>query len=155
MLEAVQKGWFSNDYRLRSRGGIIAHLRVSSLRTRADLDMGSECYRFYRDGLLAGAFLLEQNGSVLARAEKPGILRSRFTVEFGGRKYDLAKSSVWTKNFVLHEDGKQIGTLRRRGFLIRRVRLDFPRAWPVAAQAFIFWLALVVWRREDAIAAGS
>jgi hypothetical protein len=35
------------------------------------------------------------------------------------------------------------------------MRLDLPIDCPLATQAFIFWLALVVWAREDAAIAGS
>jgi hypothetical protein len=153
MLEAIQRSWFSNDFRLLWRGEPVAELDVSTLRTQAHFEFRGERYRCYRDGLLTGAFLLEQDGSVLARAEKPSMFRSHFTVQLAGRNYLLKKRSRWRRSFVLYESEREVGYLHRSGFFVRRVRVDFPEEWPLAAQAFIFWLALIVWTREDAAAA--
>jgi hypothetical protein len=154
-MEAVQKRWFSNDFRLLRDGTVVAELDVAALRTRADLDVDGDRYRFYRDGALSGTYLMERAGHVLVRAEKPGMLRGRFTIHIRDRAYELRKQSAWGRTFVLHEDGAEVGTLRRRGFVIRRIQLDLPADWPLSVQAFIFWLALIVWRREDAAAVGS
>jgi hypothetical protein len=155
MLEAHQEMWFSNRFRLLLHGEVVGELRVSTLRARADLEIDGERYRFQRAGLVRGAFLMEREGRRLARAEKPSMFRSRFTVWLGGRSYQLQKVAVGKRSFVLLEDGTERGRLHRRGFFKRRMRLDLPVAWPLAAQAFIFWLALVVWTREDAAIAGS
>jgi hypothetical protein len=80
------------------------------------------------------------------------VFRSHFTVQIAGRDYLLKKPSAWRRSFVLFEDGSEVGYLDRSGFLIRRVAIDFPEAWPLATQAFIFWLAHLVWTREDAAA---
>lgn len=153
MLEAVQRGWFTNDVCLLWRGEALAVLNVSTLRTKADLEFRGERYRCYREGHLTGAFLLEQDGVVLARAEKPSVLRSHFTVQLAGRDYLLKKRSAWSRSFVLYENETEVGYLHRSGFFVRRVQVEFPEGWPLAAQVFIFWLALIVWTREGAAAA--
>jgi hypothetical protein len=98
---------------------------------------------------------MEREGRRLARAEKPSMFRSRFTVWLGRRSCQLQKVAPGKRSFVLLEDGTEVGRLFRRGFFKRRMRLDLPMDWPLAAQAFIFWLALVVWAREDAAMAAS
>jgi hypothetical protein len=105
--------------------------------------------------LSARLWAMEREGRRLARAEKPSMFRSRFTVWLGGRSYELKKVAAGKRSFVLLEDGTEMGRLHRRGLFNRRTRLDLPNDWSLAAQAFILWLALVVWAREDAAIAGS
>jgi hypothetical protein len=150
MLEAVQKNWFSNRFHLLWGDEVIGGLSLSNLRGKADLELGDERFRCYREGFLSGAFHLEQGGVILACAEKPGILQSRFSVRLEGRDYLLKKRSALRRTFYLLEGGDEVGSLHRSGFLSRRVESEFPAEWPLAARAFVIWLALVVWTREDA-----
>lgn len=155
MLEAVQKGILSGDFRLEREGEPIADLDVSTWGTRAGVRVDGVDYEMRREGLLSGDFVLEANGQTLARAEKPSALRSVFELSLGPRRYTMKKRSFFSSGFALLDGGRELGSLHRRGLLQRRVEIRLPDDWPVAAQVFVFWLAHIIWSREDAAAAST
>ncbi|MBW3571579.1 MAG: hypothetical protein KY467_10775 [Gemmatimonadetes bacterium] len=148
MIEAVPTGLFSNGFRLQQPHGTVAELHVSGWREKAEFAMHGGRYRLYRQGFASGAFVLEGNGRILARAVKPSAFRARFHVEVGGRTFELRRTA-WSGNFGLFDGGTQVGTIRRAGMFTRRAIIDLPGDWPLAAQVFVFWLALVIWNRDQ------
>jgi hypothetical protein len=148
VIEAVPKGWFSNGFRLQQAHGTVAELNVSGWKEKAEFDIAGGQYRLYREGWASGAFVLESNGKVVARAMKPSAFKARFQVEVGGRTFDLRRTT-WSSSFGLFEGDRQVGSVRRAGMLTRRAVIELPDAWPLAAQVFVFWLALVMWNREQ------
>lgn len=153
MIEAVPKGWFSNDYLLRQPHGTVADLDVSGWREKAEFDVAGGRFRLYREGMASGAYVLEQQGSVLARAVKPSAFQARFELQVGRRSFTLRRPRWWRSDFALFEGETQVGSVRRAGAFTRRTLVDLPAELPLAVQVFVFWLALVIWTREAAAAA--
>ena len=153
MIEAVPKHIFSNDYVLRGTDGRVAELDVSSWRERAEFVLDGATYRLYRDGM-AGPFVMERDGTVIARARKPSVFRNRFEIELPDRSCELRKTSLSGRRFGVFEGDRAAGEMAQAGFLGRRIRLSLPADWPAAIQVYLFWLALVIWNREAAAASG-
>lgn len=151
MLEAIPRGIFSNDFQLRHRGRVVAELDVSTWREKAEVEIEGVRYRLYREGLLSGAFVLERDGQVLAQAVKPSAFRSQFEVETVGRRFSVRKISMWSL-FGVFEGDSQIGSISQARWFTRRMHVDLPADWPIALQVFVFWLALLIVRREAAAA---
>ena len=152
MIVAVPKGWFSSDYRLQQPHGTVTEIDVSGWREKAEFEVHGGQYRLSREGLASGAFVLESDGKMLARAVKPSAFRARFQVQFGGRTFELRRGG-WSSNFGLFDGATQVGSIRRAGMFTRRAIIELPHDWPLAAQVFVFWLALVIWNRDQAAAA--
>jgi hypothetical protein len=149
VIEAVPKGWFSNSFRLQQPHGTVAELDVSQWREKAEFDVQGGHYRLYREGLASGAFVLESQGKVLARAFKPSAFRARFELEVGGRAFTLRRTRM-RSGFGLFQGERQVGSVQRAGMFTRRALIDIPDDWPPAAQVFVFWLVLVMWIRDQA-----
>lgn len=154
MLEAVPKGVFSNDYVLLSSGEALGELDVSVWRERAEFELAGVPHRLYREGMMSGAFVLERAGTVVARAVKPSVFRERFEVDLGGRPFTLRKLSLFSRTFGVFFGEQQVGSISRAGFFTRRALLELPPDWPPAFQLFVFWLALVSWKRNKRRSAG-
>ena len=92
MIEAVPKGIFSSGFHLQQDGRLIADLDASSWREKADVQIDGETFRLYREGMMSGAFILEWNGSTLARAIKPSVFSDRFELEVGSGRSRCARS---------------------------------------------------------------
>ena len=150
MIEAVPKGIFSSGFQLQKDGRLIADLNASSWREKADVEIDGEAFRLYREGMMSGAFILEWNGKTLARAIKPSAFSERFEMEVGKRSFTLRKESMWSRRFGLFEGEQQVGRVAPAGTFTRRVLVELPEDWPSSVQAFVFWLALVMWNREKA-----
>lgn len=151
MIEAVPKSWFSGDYRLRQPHGTVAELDVSAWREKAEFDIQGGHYQLYREGHPSRAFVLMRGSQLLARALKPSAFRSRFEVQVGGRTLEL-RPQGWRSDFILYDGAVPVGSVRRAGAFSRRVIIDLPDDWPLAAQVFVFWLALLIWNRQQAAA---
>jgi hypothetical protein len=150
MIEATPRHFFSNDFVLRSRDGIVASIDVSSWRERAEFELDGVPYRLYREGFASGAFVLDRAGLVVARATKPSAFRSRFEIEIQGQRFTLQKASIFSRRFVILQGDGEIGAIRPAGGFTRRTVLELPPSWSLAQQLFVFWLALVIWNRERA-----
>lgn len=155
MIEAIPGGLFSKDFSLHEQGRLLAELDVSSWREKAELEIGGTPYRLYREGLVSGAFVLESDDGILARAAKPSPWRHRFEVELGGRSYTLQRLSVFGRRFGLFAGDRQIGGVYPAGPFTRRTRIDLPVGWAPAVRVFVFWLALVLRMRDANAAAAS
>jgi hypothetical protein len=131
----------------------VAVLRTSAWRSRAELRMGGTSFAFLREPRW-GRFLLRAGDLQLASAEKPSIWRSRFEVRLGDVSLELRRAGFIRSDYVLIEAGAEVGRIRQTGLLRLGGSLELPADWPVPLQAFTFWLALIMWKRERAAAFG-
>jgi hypothetical protein len=148
MLEARPVGIFSRDFDIEAAGQRIATLHVSRWKEAAALAFEGRSYKLYREGVLSGAFLLELEGQVVARAVKPSVFRSRFELELDSRSYSLERASVFGKTFRLSAGDAGGGTIQRAALFTRKTAIDLPPDWPIPVQVFAFWLVLVIWNRQ-------
>jgi hypothetical protein len=148
VIEAVPSGWFSNSFRLQQAHGTVAEINLSGWREKAEFAIQGGSYRLYREGFASGAFVLEGQGQTLARAWKPSALRARFELEFPGHTFTMRRTGMG-RGFGVFAGERQVGSIRRAGLFTRRTIIDLPADWPPAAQVFAFWLALIIWRREE------
>lgn len=149
MVEAIPQGIFSKDFHLWRDGRPVAELDVSSWSEKADVDIEGVPYRLYRQGMMSGAFVLERDGQIIAQAHKLSALSDTFEIHADGRTLTLRKESFWSSDFGLFEGEQRLGGIAKAGFLTRRARVELPKEWPSPIQTFIFWLALLIWNREQ------
>lgn len=155
MLTAYARGFFQKTYEIRDDGNAAANLEASSWKEKAEVELDGKTYRFKREGAFSGPFLLLDVENVIAYAEKPSAFKERFEIFHYGKTYELRKRSIWKGTFNLEENGKVIGIVRPSGFLRRKALIDLPEELPLVLQIFIFWLALIIWKREQAAVAAS
>jgi hypothetical protein len=106
-------------------------------------------YRVYREALLSGPFVLEGQGGVVARAEKPSVFRREFVIRHAGHEYTLRPRSLWQRAFVLFDGSREIGSVAPKSAMTRKAAADLPDDLPLPVRAFIVWLTLISWRRAQ------
>lgn len=153
MLEAIPKGIFSYDFDLQQQNQLVGEVDTSLWREKARLELEDGPYLLYREGHFSGDFVLEHNGTVVARATKPSALFNTFEVDLSDRRLVLRKLSAWNRRFGLFEGDKQIGSIYPLGLFTRRTNIDLPGDWPLPIRGFLFWLALIIWKRQNQAAA--
>jgi hypothetical protein len=154
MLTANPRSWLSWDFTLAKDGNSLADIDLSSWREKGNLVVGNTAYRVYREGICSGAFVLESNGAVVARAYKPSAWTRRLVIEVGGVQFELKPQSAFTRSFRLLKGEKTIGTLSAASMWNRQMHVELPEDIPLLTRAFVVWLAVLLWRR-DAAAAGA
>jgi hypothetical protein len=153
MLEAVPTNIFSSNFRIQQDGNLLGEIETSIWRDRARLEIGEGTYLFYREGQFSGDFVLEHNGNVVARARKPSAFRNQFEVELPNQLLVLRKISWLNRGFALFDGERQLGSIYPLGIFTRRSNIDLPSEWPLPIRAFLFWLAFIIWKRQNAAAA--
>jgi len=153
VLEAIPTSLFSKNIRLQQKNELVGEVDVSVWREEARLELQEGTYELRREGFGSGDFLLEQDGKIVARATKPSIFQCSFEVDLPTRHVTLRKLSVWNRRFGLFEGERQIGSVYPQGIFTKRSSIDLPADWPLANRAFVFWLAFLVWKRQNAAAA--
>lgn len=147
MLKAVPMSWFSWNYEVADEAGMpVARLWIAPMRTKGTIEAGGFEYSVARDGL-AGPFLLEKSGVLEARAEKPRALYRSFDIQSGGRSFVLKARYTLRREFVLTENGIDLGTIAPEGALTRRARIDLPDDLPLPLRLFAAWLTIFLWKR--------
>ena len=126
----------------------MADVDISWWREQGTLTVEGVRYQMSRDGWMSGAFLLEREGSLVARAEKPSAFSRKFLVRYGDREYTLRGRSAFRRAFVLLDGSRQIGSIEPTGALTRKAMADLPASWPLPVRAFVIWLTMIQWRRE-------
>jgi hypothetical protein len=155
MLRAVPKNWLSTKYKVLEDDTTIAMVEPSSFREAARLTIKGSSYRAYREGLMSGAFILEIEGSILARAVKPSVFYRSFQVEHEGTQYILAAESAWTRKFVLSERGVRLGSVYPENAMTRKAVVDFPEEISLPGRIFMFWLVMILWSGDSDSASAS
>src|SRR5262245_14318386 len=155
MLSAVPKHWYEWNFHLHDDRRVVGEIEMSKWKEKATLVVNGECCQTYREGACFGAFVLECAGKIIAKAVKPSAFAKKFIVRHGPRELTLEVESAFRRTMVLFEQGIRIGTIAPESTFSRSARIDLPNSLPPIVQAFITWLALVLWKRgTDAVAIG-
>ena len=153
MLSAQPRKWYSWDFTLQdAEGRHVADVDVSSWRERGKVVLSGTEYRVRPEGL-RGPFVLEDGVSVRARARRTSLLGCAFEIEFEGDHYTLRKRSIWSHTIVLSQGAEELGTIRRAAWYKRGAHVDLAERLSPVLKAFALWLALLLWKRDDAAAA--
>ena len=149
MLQVVPTHWYSSDFTVRQASKPVADVDVSWWREKGTVTIEGVRYEAYRDGVLTGTFVLERNGAVIARAEKPSAFFRKYLVRHGDREYALNARSAFRRAFVLLDGTREIGTIEPASALTRGAIANLPDSWPLPIRAFVIWLTMIQWRRDQ------
>ena len=154
MLEAIPSNFFATRFHLQQDSRLLGEIETGLWREKARLELEDGTYELYREGLFSGDFVLERNSEVVARASKPSVRQSRFEVQLPDRRLVLSKPTwSWRRSFSLFDGEKKIGSIGPVGLFTRRTNIDLPDNWSLPTRVFLFWLAVIIWKRQQAAAA--
>ncbi len=149
MLRAAPVRPFSNKFSVHDGSEEVATLKIGWFSDNGFATVDGKDVRLSRERFFSGAFRLEIDGVVLARARKPSIFRNRFEVEIENARVHLDRESVISRSFVLRGGGETLGRIDPEFAFTRKARIDLPDDWPTALQLFVFWLVLIIWKRMN------
>jgi hypothetical protein len=147
MLTAVPKSWFSWDFRILDGEQTVAEIDLSIWGEKGSLTVERTSYQVHREAWMRGAFVLQANGAVLARAEKPSAFQRSFDIQHAGKRYRLRAGSVFGRSFVLLDGTRELGSVFLEQLFSRRACVELPAELPLPLRIFILWLVLLLWRR--------
>lgn len=147
MLKVIPKAW---SYAFSVTDGSESFAQAVDLswwRDKGELRIQGVIYRAHRDG---SSYVLESAAGVVARAERPRMLCREFVIEHSGHRYTLRAKSAFRRKFLLLDGESQVGSISAEGFFTRRAAVELPPELPLVLQVFIIWLAMTLWKHDDA-----
>lgn len=153
MLEAVPKGWLSNNYIIQQDGLPTVELHKNMWSEQGGWLLDDLQYTITRDGM-TGPFILLVNGAEIARAHKQSVWTKTFDLYYEDKQYLLKAKSVWTREFIVLFNDQIIGSVFHNSVWTRKFIIDIP-GLPLPLQLFVGWLALVMWQRDEAAAVAA
>ncbi|HKR09587.1 MAG TPA: hypothetical protein VJS39_10385 [Gemmatimonadaceae bacterium] len=149
MLEAIPTNVFAKNFRLEQDNKLVGELDPSIWRCKATLELEEGTYNLYREKFLGGDYLLEHDGTIVARAIKTHVFRDKYAIQVGNRVLEFKKLRWTSRKFGLFDGDQLVGGIYPRGIFTKRANIDLPQEWPLANRVFMFWLAFVIWKRES------
>ena len=148
MLRAIPKSLFSWDFDILENDENVALLDLATIREAGEIFIDGDEGKIYREGFASGAYILEIEEGALALAEKKSAFTRVFKIKSLEREFVLKPVSVFSQNFLLFEDGLEVGSIVRDFWLTRKCTVDLPSDLPLLVQLFFLYLVVIVWRRQ-------
>lgn len=149
-LQIVPTNWYDWKFRVTDGSQSVANLTVSGWCEQGALNIGASAYRINRESWMSGAFILEREDTVLARAEKPSFFRREFVIYHRDREYLLRPESLFRRAFVLLDSSQHVvGSITPKTAFTRTAAADLPDVLPLPVRMFIVWLTMLSWRRQQ------
>jgi hypothetical protein len=155
MLEIRAKSIFSLKYEILYAGQVLTIVNIGWWREAGKFKLDGEQYTVGRRGLANGLFYVEQDGELLASADKPSAIFNRFTVHYDDQEYELSRRSLFGRAFDLKLNGSRVGSMNPTSIFTRSAKVQLPDEISAPVQVFITWLVLVIWKRMRQSHAGS
>jgi hypothetical protein len=155
MLEVRAKNIFSSHYEILDAGQMLTTVNIRWWREAGKFKLDGEQYTVGRRGLASGLFYVEQDGELLASADKPSAFFNRYTVHHDNQEYELSRRSLFGRTFDLKLNDFPVGTMKPTSIFTRSAKVQLPSEIPAPVQVFIAWLVLVIWKRMRQSQAGS
>lgn len=148
MLHASPHNWLSKRYELSQGDRHLATLDLAWVREAGTLEIEGGKYELAREPGW-GDFVMRGDAGEVCRAAKPSVLRKRFEVTVGAETFVLEPEDFLHRSFALLNGGATIGHISRQSFFSRTAVVDLPQRLPRPVQAFLTWLVLLMWRRQQ------
>jgi hypothetical protein len=153
MLTATPTNWSIWNFAISDEGdNEIAQVTTGWFTGSANIEVDGVSYTASRQGIF-GDFVLDLNGEILISAKKPSAFSRSFTVSFGGREYILEAESAVSRRFILFDGDNEIGSIDPENMMTTDASIHLPEDLPHFAQTFIFFLAMILWKRGNNSAA--
>lgn len=147
ILEACPRSIFSWSFELFADGQPVTIMNMVWFREGGTFSWEGAHYTLSRESSWSGDFLLESDGRTIARATKPSAFRRRFEIHASDRTMTFEAASPLTRRFRLLENDRTIGSVAPKHALTRRCSVELPDDLSIPVQVFLFWLAVLMWRR--------
>ena len=149
MLKGSPGRWPSWNYSVEDEsGGHAGDVELAPIRERGVIRLSGTEHEVYRESGGRGVFLVK-GGSESLKAIKPSAFSGRLEIQSRSGHYVLDRKSPLRRERLLYQEGRVVGSIAFEGFS-RRVKIDLPDELPLELRMFVFWLTLMIWKREDA-----
>lgn len=148
ILEAEPTGWASWNTLIKSDGGPVTELNISAWKSRGSFQLDGQDFTIEPRGFWLHNAVLQRGGTVVAKAEKPALMRRHWVISSAGHRLELESRSWTGRDFVLRLGNQEVGRITRQGMTGRKISLTFPDNVPEILQVFLTYIVLCQAKRE-------
>ena len=131
-------------------GRVVAELRPSSFRERADVAIEGAPWQFFKR---SGDLHAVREGMPEAlTASRPSFFRQAWEVDAGTIAYRIEPAGFFRSGYHVLCGATRIGYSDKIGFWTRRPTLDVDPSVPLEHQVFLLWVAYVMRKRSEGAA---
>jgi len=129
-------------------GAQIASIELTPRRDGATVRQAENVFRIERE--LPGAWQMWSGEELLYEARRPPLIEDRYLTVVTGASLEIAPDGPFLRRFkIVGPDWVEFGTLKRTGWLGKRIVSDLDDLIPLNAQLFLIVQAIVISRRLD------
>lgn len=127
------------------------HKTALSLKDTCSITMNDKEYSLYREGVVSGDWILEENHSgKVAVATKLSFLSDSFAIRYNNKIFQLkSKKLRLTNQFIIYENDNQIGMIHSTSFFSRKLQCTIDDGISLEIVVFIMYLALIIIDRRS------
>ncbi len=149
VLTATPKNIFSYDYHVLRGEDRIAFLDLALVRRRGSIIIGEQTLRVEANGILRPQFVLYLDDRPIAEAQKASVFRDRLYLKLGNAECEVRRRGLLGLRFEVLVNEQKVGEIVRLRWYSRKARIDLPEDWPLGLQLFVFWLVVLIWKRDS------
>lgn len=151
MLRVIRRGWFLPTFKVFENDVELHDIEFKFGSKTMNFEIQGVDYKFEaRETFFSGgSYSIESNNSILAVADRPGMLGRTFSFDLGTRQYQMCPKSNWKRSFVLLEGERQVGEIYcEKGFSGEFIA-ELPADLSLPIKIFLLWLILLMWHRDS------
>ena len=154
-LQFRPQGFFSQRFDLLAGSAKVGELDFATWKEQGSFQLDGTNYIIRTDRILGGDKVLLQEGSTveLARAASPGLFKSGFQVSDANTSVRVKQAGIFGQEIAILVEDQRIGTIGKSRWIGRDGVATLPDSLSAPFQAFVVWLALILWRRSETEAA--
>jgi hypothetical protein len=147
MLRAVPTSWLRWDYTLCDGEAAITTLEIDVAWETGTFSLGPKRYQVFFARTRGGAFVLQSDDVILARAIQLYAVELSFRVEAEHKHYIFEVSSVLQRKCVLREGDQILGAVYPAHAFTWKAIIDLPPQMALPVRVFLTWLAIILLKR--------
>lgn len=153
-LRCTPRSMWSWDYDVEGLPGGPASIELGRFSDSGCITFGGAECKVRKQGLFSGCWRVENDGRILAEAEKTSPLTRSVELQIAGKLFTLKAQSAFTRSFDLLLDEQRIMEIQPAHAFTRRASIVCAAELPELTQLFAFWLVAMMWRRASRASAG-
>lgn len=155
MLRGIPHSWISRNFRVVRDGVELTDVEVGWLLASATFQVDGTRYQVRREGWLHPAFVLQREGTPVARATRRRILPPSFDIRASDRQLTMRATSPFARTLRVFHGDRRIGSVTRQSPFRRVALIELPEDLSMPERVFLTHLAMVIWNRRRAAAAAG
>jgi hypothetical protein len=136
-------------------GGSTVELKTSAFKDFAEFRLDEEIYTMQKTSLFSSHYNLHKDGLPLADAIKPSVWSGKYIVRFRSAEFYLQPKGIIKQYYRIFYKKSEIGTIKKQSIWNYDTIFHLPESFDPALGIFLFWLAYINWKKNNAAAASS